>query len=512
MPSPDDHRPVVTGPTPDGLLEAFWAYEAALMDDDLAAMDVLFEAGPQTLRGDGGGLLVGHDTIGEFRRIRHGAPARRIVAVEVRTVGPADALVVAVTEPLRGGRGLQTQLWRRGATGWHVRAAHVSAPPATFDGSVWRVVGDPLVAGGTGSLSGESVAVKDLFAVRGQPVGAGVPQYLSESPVAPAHAAAVQRLLAAGASVRGIARTDQFAYSLAGDNEHYGTPVNPLVPGGLPGGSSSGCATAVSLGAATIGLATDTAGSVRVPASYQGLWGLRTTHGSVPTGGLIALAPDFDSVGLLTRTADLLGRAAAVLLGEQDSARLGSTLVTAPDLLSLATPAVQDAFSSWLATSATLRASATVSLPDVASIAESFRIHQAWQAWQVHGAWIRSHPDALRGAARSRFQVASTITPDENAAAAAALADAGRRVDDALDGRVLVLPSAASVAPRLWDSAEEVDRVRAATMRLTCLAGLTGRPAVSAPLLEVAGGPVGVCLVGPRGSDRALVELVSSLA
>jgi Amidase len=96
-----------------------------------------------------------------------------------------------------------------------------------------------------------------------------------------------------------------------------------MVPGGLPGGSSSGYATTVSLGAATIGLATDAVGSARFPASYQGLWGLPTTHGSVPTGGLIALAPDFDSVGLLRRTADLLGRAAAALLGEQDSARFG---------------------------------------------------------------------------------------------------------------------------------------------------------------------------------------------
>jgi amidase len=165
---------VVNGPIPDGLLGAFWAYEAALMDDDLAAMDVLFEGGPQTLRGDGGGRRVGHDRIGEFRRIRRGAPAQRIVAVEVRTVGPAHALVVTVTEALRGGRGLQTQLWRRSASGWHVRATHVSGPLATCAGSVWRLVGDPLVAGGTGSLSGESVAVKDLVAVQGQPVGAGV--------------------------------------------------------------------------------------------------------------------------------------------------------------------------------------------------------------------------------------------------------------------------------------------------------------------------------------------------
>ena len=144
--------------------------------------------------------------------------------------------------------------------------------PGGTDGRIWRVTGSPLVAGrrpanGTRPLDGETVAVKDLFAVAGQPIGAGVPAYLAEATVQPVSAPAVQALLDAGADVVGIAQTDEFAYSIAGANPHYGTPPNPAVPGGLPGGSSSGPASAVALGQASIGLATDTAGSVRVPAS-----------------------------------------------------------------------------------------------------------------------------------------------------------------------------------------------------------------------------------------------------
>ncbi|UMG91467.1 amidase family protein [Nocardioides sp. TF02-7] len=162
-----------------------------------------------------------------------------------------------------------------------------------FDTRVWRERGDPLVAGAAdGPLVGETVAVKDLFAVAGFRCGAGNPTLLAEAHPASAHAPVVARLLAAGASVRGIAQTDELAYSLAGTNHHHGTPPNPAAPGRVPGGSSSGPASAVALGEASIGLGTDTGGSVRVPAAYQGLFGIRTTHGAVDREGLVPLAPD----------------------------------------------------------------------------------------------------------------------------------------------------------------------------------------------------------------------------
>ncbi|MFZ2965230.1 MAG: AtzH-like domain-containing protein, partial [Rhodoglobus sp.] len=95
------------------MIDAFWAYERALISNDLAALDRLFAPGPETLRGDAAGILVGHDAIGAFRRGRGGAPARAILHVEVRELGDDAALVVAITAPVTGGRGQQTQLWRR---------------------------------------------------------------------------------------------------------------------------------------------------------------------------------------------------------------------------------------------------------------------------------------------------------------------------------------------------------------------------------------------------------------
>jgi hypothetical protein len=306
-------------------MDAFWTYERALMANDLEALDRLFAQGDETLRGDAAGLLVGHDRISAFRGGRGGAPKRTVVETHVQVIDDSHALVVAVTELLTGGRGQQTQLWARIDGDWVVTAAHVSVAAPAFDSRIWRIVGDPLVPKtGSGALDGETVAVKDLYAVAGQRIGAGNPEWLHHATPEPDHAWAVQQLLINGAAVRGIARTDEFAYSLAGTNAHHGTPPNPKAPHRISGGSSSGSASAVSMGHASIGLGTDTGGSIRVPAAYQGLWGIRTTHGVVPTGGLLPLAPSFDTVGWLTRDPSLLARVAAVLLRVIPRRRVGS--------------------------------------------------------------------------------------------------------------------------------------------------------------------------------------------
>jgi Asp-tRNA(Asn)/Glu-tRNA(Gln) amidotransferase A subunit family amidase len=369
--------------------------------------------------------------------------------------------------------------------------------------SVWRELGDPLVVGAPGGpLHGETVAVKDLYEIAGFAVGAGNPVFLAEAPIEVGTAPAVQQLLDAGASVQGIAQTDEFAYSIAGANPHYGPSPNPAVPGGLPGGSSSGPASAVALGQATIGLGTDTAGSIRVPASYQGLWGLRTTHGAVPLEGAWPLAPSFDTVGWLTRDAATLRRIVEVSLGGIVVDPGG--FVVDPGLVALADPVVRDAFAVALAGLDVEE----VSLGDPTAMFEAFRVTQAAEAWDSDGGWVTGHPDAVGPGARERFALAAEVSRAQEAEARAALAAHRARLDDILGDRVLLVPSASSAAPSVSASAEQLDAVRGATLRLTVVAGITGRPGLSVPVLEVPE-PVGLCLVGPRGSDLALLDLAA---
>lgn len=498
---------------PHDLLEAFRAYERALIANDLDALDGFFEPGERTMRGDDAGLLVGHESISEFRSLRGGVSDRTIERFEYRALAEGIALIVSVSRFRAGGRGLQTQVWARSGGDWRITAAHVSPRPKAVDPSVWRIAGEPLIgAPAVGPLAGLTVAVKDLFALEGHRIGAGNPTYLASAPVEQETAPAVAALLRGGASIRGIARTDEFAYSIAGDNAHYGTPPNGAVAGALPGGSSSGPASAVSAGHADIGLSTDTAGSVRIPASYQGLWGLRTTHGSVSARGLLPLAQTFDAPGWITRDGDTLQKVAEACL--DDSPELKRRFVVPEEALAAADPSTRDAFEEALsALGARLE---RIAIGDLAAYQEPFRIVQAAEAWRNHGEWVTAHPGALGAPVAERFRFAASVTAAEEAAARDALEPLRDRVRAVVDGSVMVMPTAPGPAPLRTSTAAHIDEIRTATLRMTTPVAIAGIPAVSAPLLTIAtrvgAAPVGVCFASPTGTDIALVRLAREAA
>ena len=505
---------------PADLRAAFDAYEAAILANDLDALDAAFAPGADTMRGDGAGLLVGHDTISAFRGVRGGVPPRTIERIEYRPLADDVALLVSVSRFRGGGTGLQTQVWERLDGRWLITAAHVTPRAQALDRSVWRSVGDPLFQGAwEGPLEGLTVAVKDLFAIKGYRIGAGNPTYLDSARAETTTAPAVADLLRGGASLRGVARTDEFAYSIAGDNAHYGTPPNGALPGALPGGSSSGPATAVATGQADIGLATDTAGSVRVPASYQGLWGLRTTHGLVPRQGLLPLAQSFDTVGWLTRDGATLQRVADWCLSYDGSdstesvfgesgADLPWRFVIPAEALDAADAATRAAFEAFVAAPAL--PVETASIGDLDDYLVPFRTVQGAEAWRNNGDWLRAHPGATGPAVAERFRAAAAVTAADETAARAALAPLRARLTDLVTDAVLILPTAPGPAPARTAGGEGIDAVRQATLRLTTPAAVAGLPALSVPLLTVASplgpAPVGVCLVARAGTDIALVR------
>lgn len=385
--------------------------------------------------------------------------------------------------------------------------------------AVWRVRGAPLVAGaGDGPLRGLTVAVKDLFAVQGHRTGAGNPVWLAEAAVEAAHAPAVAALLAAGADVAGIAQTDELAYSLSGTNVHYGTPPNPTAPGVVPGGSTSGPASAVALGLVEVGLGTDTGGSVRVPASYCGVFGIRPTHGAVSAGGLVPLAPSFDTVGWLARDADVLARVGSVLLPPDRVPGSPARLLVADDLVALAEPEVAAALAAALPALATAAGLPTEHIPRVAGgrlddWVTAFRHHQGWEAHATHGAWLAAHPGVLGPGIAGRFAAAATVTAEQLDTARRMRTEVRETLAAALrGGTVLVAPASSSPAPPIDLAVDVKDRVRAATLTLTAGAGLAGLPVVVLPLLRVRDRPVGVALIGAAGTDRALLALATRAA
>jgi amidase len=382
---------------------------------------------------------------------------------------------------------------------------------------------DPLLSrmrvcgSGGGPLSGVTVAVKDVIDLDGVRTGAGNPDYLKDARPAAAHAAAVQRLLDAGATVIGKAITDELAYSLSGTNDHYGTPHNPAAPGRVPGGSSSGSAAAVALGISELGLGTDTAGSIRIPASYCGLFGLRPTHGRVPLAGILPLAPSFDTCGLLAADGGLLEHGGRALLGAgAGTAAPPAQLVLATELLDVADPAVAEAIRR---AAPSLAAALGCSLTErvvfgerVTRWPEPFGELQRIEAWTAHGPWIAARRPRIGAAVAARLaaaQAAGAAGPAHAARAAAAVRAARAEVLAALGslpgGAALVLPSAPTVAPAPDPPAARAAQQRARAFTLTCPAGLAGAPQVSLPLCEVGGRPAGVGLLARPGEDERLL-------
>jgi amidase len=388
--------------------------------------------------------------------------------------------------------------------------------PITDTVGAWVPHGKFTVAGQAGGpLAGLNFAAKDLFNVAGHPTGAGNPSWLATHPVPTEHSAVVAQLLQAGATLMGKVLTDELAYSLHGDNTHYGTPINSRYPDRVTGGSSSGSAAAVAAGLVDFALGTDTGGSTRVPASYCGLWGLRGTHGLVPASGLVPLHPSFDTATWLAQDAEVFERVGRVLLPASpysprrlllplDAWELADELFAAP------LQRARDALAHQLAcVPEGLRIAGDTGL---AAWRQTYVTAGAYEGWQVHGDWITKTQPVFAPAIASRWKAASQVTAEASAAARATQAQIRAHVHGLLgtDG-LLLLPSAASLAPLRNANPADVDAVRLRTMAITCIAGLCGLPQISLPVRTDSGDMLGLSLMGPAGSDLALIQLARRL-
>lgn len=389
-----------------------------------------------------------------------------------------------------------------GAQGRDDCGAFVPGPRLTIDGAP------------SGPLAGLSFAAKDLFDVAGQVTGCGSPDWALSHPPASRSAAVIELLLSAGARLMGKTVTDEISLGLLGRNRHVGTPINPRAPDRYTGGSSSGSAAAVAAGLAPIALGSDSGGSMRVPASFCGLYGLRPSHGAIPVDGLMVQAPSFDTAGFFAAEADLFARVGDVLLPPGEIEPVTEMLV-AEDAFTRADAAVRQALQPAVArVQALIGHSRSVTLAD-----EGLEV---WNQHQVHlqipefAATFRPWVDAVDP--RLSFDVAAAIasarwlSSDACLAAQAFRPRVRARVDALLAGtRILCLPTTPILPPRrnltLAETAAAGDRI----VDLTCIAGLTGLPQVSLPLAESDRLPVGLSLIGWRGSDRTLLDLARRL-
>ncbi|RYF79211.1 MAG: amidase [Comamonadaceae bacterium] len=375
----------------------------------------------------------------------------------------------------------------------------------------------PVARAGTGPLAELSFAVKDLYDVAGYPTGGGNPIVLAMSGIKTRTAPAVQALLDAGARFVGKTVTDELAFSMNGNNAHFGAPVNGAAPDRITGGSSSGSASAVSAGLCDFALGSDTGGSVRAPANHCGLYGIRPTHGRISLAGVLDLAPSLDTCGWFARDALSFAQVGDVLLG-QDSAPLPAQvrLLKPTDVWALAAPAAVHALQPALTrVCAALNSDAldtTVALESFETMYWNFRYIQSREAWLTDGPLIERFAPPLGPGVAERFAWSRDVS-DDQVALARAFRTRFRAHLAALLGAdgVLVMPTMPDIAPLRSDSEASLEDYRNRAIQMLCTAGLSGFPQISLPLATRDGAPLGLSLLGPAGSDRSLLALAQRL-
>ncbi len=372
-----------------------------------------------------------------------------------------------------------------------------------------------IVGSGTGPLTGRSFAAKDVFDIAGHPTSNGQPLWTETHPLPDTHAAAVARLLDAAARLDGKTVCDEMCYSLAGDNAHYGAPINPAAPDRAVGGSSSGSASAVAGGLVDFALGTDCGGSVRCPASFSAIYGIRPTHGRVDDTGVAPLAGSFDVVGWFTREAGLLETVGGVLLTGDAVSVSPTKAIIAEDAFARLPDAERAAVE---ATAADLIGRLNLSTVRAELAPEgldrwfaAFRHLQALEIWANHADWVTANSPSFGPGVKERFAYAATLTDADRREHQPVRDIARRRMDSLLsDGNTIIVMPTAPVSPKRDATDAEVEDFRARTMGLTCPAGLSGCPQISLPLAQ-ADGPLGISILGPRGSDESLLGLAASL-
>lgn len=365
-----------------------------------------------------------------------------------------------------------------------------------------------------GPLSGLTFAAKDLFDIAGHVTGAGNPTWAATHPVPERSSPLIDALLDAGATLVGKTITDELAFSLHGDNIHYGAPINSAAPDRVTGGSSSGSVAAVAAHLVDFALGTDTGGSIRVPASYCGVWGLRSTHQSLSGEGLVPLHRLYDTPGWFAHDADIFARVAQVLCAKSNYKP--SRVLVLDDVAALADPIFHDAFARVQKAAAELIGPLNhIEIADSETLEEwrlAYGTSGGYEGWQIHGDWITQHKPNFAPAIAARWKAASEITAAQGEAGIEKSATIRAKIRAIIkNDSIAIIPSAASLAPLRNADPAEVDAIRLRTMQMTCVAGIAGLPQVNMPFRTSDALPIGISLIGPAGSDAALVELAVKL-
>lgn len=370
-----------------------------------------------------------------------------------------------------------------------------------------------IITCNTGLLKDLKFVTKDMCDIKNFKTSCGNPDFYKKCKPANDFAPFLKKILNKGAKLKGITICDEFFYSVIGENKHYGTPVNLNAPNCVPGGSSSGSAAALTTNLYDFSIGSDTGGSVRVPASFCGLYGIRPTHGRIDATGVYPMAPSFDTIGWFSRDVDIFKKVGSVLLNKDEASNISfNSYVIAEDLLELAEENLQRQFNEYLNTNLPNLLRIKISIKDKAEIADYFRILQGGEIKEHVIPWIEKNNPEISTEINNRIKMASNITKDEINVANKFRKDLISEVNISLPkGNIAIFPTTPFSAPLCGQDEYALGASRKKLMSMTSISGMTSRPQISIPKLKDKTGPVGISLLGWENSDEILLNKLTEI-
>ena len=375
----------------------------------------------------------------------------------------------------------------------------------------------------SGELSDLSFAAKDNIDVAGETTGNGSPSWSETHFKSVVNAICLEQLLSAGATYLGKTKSDELAYSLIGINSFYGTPLNPKAPERVPGGSSSGSASAVASKLLDFAIGTDTGGSIRVPASNCGIWGYRPSHGMISASGVSALAPSFDTVGVLAQTGKVLEKVMQVLLAkDSEKSNMSPSICFVDDVFQMADKQIVDAMKPIIDKIPELTKVQSLKLADITDkhvncewLFEQSGFLLSAEIWNTFGSWVENGEPKLSSEVAYNFEnYAKSVDRKNIQSSLCAKESFSKKLNNFLyDGNILCFPTTVDLAPRLdaitpeFLSGNYIPRA----MGVNAISGLSCTPQITIPIAESNGVPVGLSFIASYGKDMMLVNFCNQL-
>ena len=372
---------------------------------------------------------------------------------------------------------------------------------------------NPIIESYNGNLKNLKFVLKDMCDVKNIKTSCGNPDFYKACEPAKKHAEFLSNILSEGAILEGITICDEFFYSVIGENSHYGTPKNLNAPNCVPGGSSSGSAAALTTDLFDFSIGSDTGGSVRVPASFCGLLGIRPTHGRINANGVYPMAPSFDTIGWFSNNIKTFQKIGEVLLDKNENENITfNQFVIAEDLLELVDTDIKNQFNSYYKELHPNIKHIRLSKFSKSEIADNFRILQAGEIKEHVIPWIEKNKPKISLEINSRIEMASKISPLEIDAAKTFRQEIISEINNSLpEGDIAIFPTTPFSAPKCGQSDQDLGSDRKKIMEMTSIAGMTSRPQISIPKFKGKTGPVGISILGWQYSDEILLNKLTEI-